>query len=261
VLPDVPTVRLGWRTASLAIVIMFGALLFYVLSTPGYFVNAVNLAGAVHVTAEEIYDASELNRMHIFWVEPDVVQANIERVPGVASASVEMAWPNQVTITVAERQPALEWREGGDSVWVDRSGVMFPARGEIPGLLPVVVDELDLPSGQAEAESEKEQIRAEEARTPLDDAEPEELDTLPVEAVAGALQLSELRPNIEMLHYDPKHGLSYEDGRGWRGYFGVGSDMEVKLRVYETLVDSLVSRGVQPLVVSVVNPDAPYYSK
>jgi cell division protein FtsQ len=254
VLPELPSVRLDWRTASLAIVIMFGALLFYVLSTPSYFVNAVNLAGATYVSAEEIYEASELNRMHIFWVEPALVQANIEQVPGIAAAQVELAWPNQVTITVTERAPVLEWREDGDSVWVDRGGVIFPARAEIPGLLPVVVEQAEAPPESEAASADK----AGEAEPEAEAAEP--LATVPVEAIAGALQLRELRPNIEQLYFDPAQGLSYQDGRGWRGYFGVGTDMAVKLAVYETLVADLVSRGVQPLVINVANADAPYYS-
>jgi cell division protein FtsQ len=233
VLPSLPDVRLGWRMASLAIVLMLGALLFYVLSTPKYFVESVNLAGATYVSAEEIYEASGLNRMHVFWVQPDVIQENIAQVPGIASASVELAWPNQVTITVVERVPVLVWQQGGESVWVGEDGVLFPERADAPGLLPVMVDDTQEPLAEGQ--------------------------TVPVQAIEGALQLRALRPNIEMLHYDADNGLSYQDGRGWRGFFGVGSDMEVKLAVYEALVDNLAGRGVHPTMISVANPDAPYY--
>lgn len=234
-LPSLPAIRLEWRVASLAIVLLFGSLLFYMMSQPAYFVDAINLAGAVHVPAEEIYKASGLNRTHIFWLEPAAIQANVEKVPGIASAAVELRWPNVVSISVVERGPVLSWEQGGEKVWVDRSGALFAARGEITGLLPVVVDD---------------------AQKPV-----EEGQTVPAEAIAGALQLRALRPNIEMLHYDALNGLSYQDGRGWRGYFGVGANMEVKLAVYETLVADLVRRDIHPAVVSVSNPDAPYYRK
>jgi hypothetical protein len=62
-----------------------------------------------------------------------------------------------------------------------------------------------------------------------------------------------------MLHYDAVHGLSYQDGRNWRGYFGVGAEMAQKLAVYETLVDNLLSRGIQPMVISVEDLKTPYY--
>src|SRR5262249_39259463 len=84
---------------------------------------------------------------------------------------------------------------------------------------------------------------------------------VPPAAVEGALQLQQLRPNIEMLHFDSQHGLSYQDGRGWRGYFGTGDDMVQKLTVYEKLVADLLAQGVQPKTISVESYQAPYYTK
>jgi hypothetical protein len=55
--------------------------------------------------------------------------------------------------------------------------------------------------------------------------------------------------------------LSYADGRGWRGYFGVGTDMPQKLAVYERLVEDLLAQGIQPRMISVESPRAPYYQK
>jgi hypothetical protein len=62
-----------------------------------------------------------------------------------------------------------------------------------------------------------------------------------------------------MLYYDPARGLSYQDGRGWRGYFGVGTNMDLKLVIYESLVANLQSRGITPVYVDVSNPGAPFY--
>ena len=84
---------------------------------------------------------------------------------------------------------------------------------------------------------------------------------IPAPVIEGALQLKQLRSNIELLHYDSVNGLSYQDGRNWRGYFGAGADMEVKLAVYETLVANLMARGIHPSIINVVNKDAPYYRR
>ena len=73
--------------------------------------------------------------------------------------------------------------------------------------------------------------------------------------------MKQLRANIELLHYDSANGLSYQDGRNWRGYFGAGTDMEVKLAVYETLIGDLLARDIHPTMISVVDKDAPYYRK
>jgi hypothetical protein len=36
-------------------------------------------------------------------------------------------------------------------------------------------------------------------------------------------------------------------------------DMPLKVRVYQSLVDSLSKRGITPLFISVMYPDAPFY--
>ena len=79
------------------------------------------------------------------------------------------------------------------------------------------------------------------------------------QVLEGALQLRELRPNIEQLYYQPSGGLSYQDGRGWRAYFGTGRDMHQKLAVYETVVAKLMERGIRPQYISVSNQHKPYY--
>ena len=45
-----------------------------------------------------------------------------------------------------------------------------------------------------------------------------------------------------------------------RAYFGVtSSDVELKMRVYETMVNSLTQRGIRPALINVTYPTAPYY--
>ena len=82
---------------------------------------------------------------------------------------------------------------------------------------------------------------------------------VPRDVLAGALQLRALRPNIDKLYYRPSGGLSYQDGRGWRAYFGTGQDMHQKLVVYETVVAQLMERGIRPEYISVSNQYKPYY--
>jgi cell division protein FtsQ len=206
------------------------------LTDPEMYVDGINLGGAALVPGEEIYAESGVARQHLFWVDPQRARQKIEAIPGIASASVTVAWPNEVTILVEERVPVVAWVEGTHTMWVDAHGEKFKSRGELPGLLPITVD------GAA-------------------DAFPDMAARVPVEAIEGALQLRELRPNIELLHYDPQHGLSYQDGRGWRSYFGMGTGMAQKLAVYETLVDNLISRGIHPAIISVESVNAPYYRR
>ena len=82
---------------------------------------------------------------------------------------------------------------------------------------------------------------------------------VPHDVLVGALQLKDLRPNIDQLFYRPSSGLSYQDGRGWRVYFGTGTDMAQKLVVYETIVEELTAQGLTPQYVSVSNQEKPYF--
>lgn len=91
------------------------------------------------------------------------------------------------------------------------------------------------------------------------EALPVSIAFVPQEVLKGALQLKELRPEIEELYYRPYGGLSFEDARGWRGYFGTGTNMNQKIVIYETIVNDLLSRGIQPVKISVSNQEKPYY--
>ena len=219
--PTLPRIRPSWRVASALMVFLLGVMLLRLLSDRGMFIDGVNLGGAALVPGEEIYAASGIAGQNAFWVDPADVQRRIAAVPGIASASVGVEWPATVTILVTERIPVVTWLEGPQRWWVDADGQKFEARAELPGLLPVTVDDI-APGAVVSTTAAGRGI-------------------VPVPAVQGALQLRQLRPNIELLHYDALHGLSYADGRGWRGYFGVGTDMAQKLAVYEKLVDDLMA--------------------
>jgi cell division protein FtsQ len=234
-LPTLPQFNVSWRMASFSMVLLLSAMLARLLIDPRMFVDGINLGGASLVPGEEIYAQSGIARQNIFWVDPAVAQKRIESVPGIATATVTVEWPANVTIVVKERVPVVTWIEGDKKWWADAEGQKFQSRGDL-GLLPITVD--DVAAGAT-------------GKT----------GSVPVEAIQAALRLKELRPNIELLHYDGQHGISYQDGRGWRGYFGVGTDMRQKLAVYESLVANLTSRGIQPAVISVEDLKAPYYRR
>jgi cell division septal protein FtsQ len=226
---------LSWRAVSFSMVLVLSALLLHMLSSPDYYINSINLAGSKNIPGDEIYRLSGVAGLNVLWLDPNQVKKNVELIPGIKSMVIDTQWTNTIYIQVVENEPVLVWSQGGQTVWVDKDGVTFPARGQNPNVIPIVVDD---------------------ANTPLAPN-----SRIPVNAIQGALQLKQLRNNIELLHYDAVNGLSYQDGRNWRGYFGVGTDMEMKLAVYETLVANLVARGVKPTMISVVNKDAPYYRK
>ncbi len=211
-----------------------------------FYVTTIPVDGASAIPAAEIVTASQLARQHIFAADPAGAAAEILAVPGVLSATVTVQWPNQVHIQIKEDSPTAVWVEGGNQYWVMANGRLLPARANMLGLLVIEAEGMQ-PVATAVPTTENNSIPT--ANTAF----------VPADVLAGAQQLRALRPNIDRLYYQPGNGLSYQDGRGWRAYFGSGLDMEQKLVVYETIIEQLQSRGITPAYVSVANQERPFY--
>jgi len=225
----------SWRIFSALIVLSLLGVLALFFATPFFYIHSIAVGGLRYVTKEEVFALTGVADMHIFWVDPNTVRDSILRSPTVADATVTVGWPpNMVQVIIQEREPAVVWQQSGVLVWVDVQGRVMQQRENRADLVRIDSDDSDGPIG------------------------PNVL--VPLDVVAGALQLKNLRSNIETLRYDREKGLGYQDGRGWEAWFGTGTDMPEKLTIYETLVDNILSRGQQPLEVNVVDPDAPYYA-
>jgi hypothetical protein len=220
------------RWISLLILLVIGSAFYFVGADMTYYVSQVEVTGAATLSQRAIVEASRMEGMHIFWLDPAEAAQGVAEIPSVRTATVEVIWPSAASITVSERAPVLVWDQAGDRFWVDEEGRLMQARHEAPELLLVLSQQPDkLYVGER----------------------------IPWEVMAGALQLRQERPNIDSLFYEVGNGLSYEDGRNWRAYFGTGLDMNQKLAVYEVLVADLQARGLQPKYISVINKDKPFY--
>ena len=225
-------VVLSARWASLLVLAVCIWALVTIAADTSFYLTAIPVEGANAFAASEIVAESGLAGVHIFAADPNEAARQIGELPGITSASVSLEWPNVVSVQVTEMTPIALWKQNGRTFWIDPDGQIIPARATSSGLL-LIESELD---------------------------EPLEEDSFVAEDIlAGALQLRELRSNIDRLFYEPGNGLGYQDGRGWRAYFGSGLNMEQKLAVYETIVDDLNDRAVKPAYISVRNEAKPYY--
>ena len=218
-----------------------------------FYLTIIPVDGTVSIPAAEIVEASQLAGAHIFAVEPAAAAERVAEVSGVINAAVSLSWPNQVLIEVQEDSPVAVWQEGDAQFWVTDNGRLIPVRATVPGLL-LIESEMPVVDLPISPDSE-----VEEADTAVSADPQANLAFIPQDILAGAEQLHELRPNIEKLYYRGDSGLSYQDGRGWRVYFGTGTDMNQKLVIYETIVDDLLVRGLTPHYISVSNQEKPYY--
>ncbi|MBI5930655.1 MAG: FtsQ-type POTRA domain-containing protein [Chloroflexi bacterium] len=227
-------VWVSWRWFSGALTLVLIFVLYAMVGTDVFVVNSVAVGGEKYLTAEQIFEASGVANRHLFWVNPLEVEQRLESNPSIADAQVYVGWPpNMVSILISEREPALVWEQGNFRVWVDVNGIVMFQREERPELLRIV-------SHQQDAE-------------PLGVG-----STIDREVIAGALQLKAKFPTIEELLYDPVKGLGYQDGRNWIVWFGIGTNMEMKVRVYDAIV---AAYAIQFLEVDVSDPDHPSFTE
>ncbi len=269
---------LNSRWLSLGVLGLAAYALFIIGGDDRFYLNYIPVEGSSSIEINEIVAESGLAGQHIFAADPQSAADHIGAMGGVVTATVTLHWPNEVMIRLREKPPLATWQEGDQSYWIDEDGQLSVARAQTVGLLNIISDvplaaaideqaagdeeQVVVDEATAEATAEATEATAEttanEASTDTEDAG-SRAAFVPQPVLLGALQLRELRPNIDKLYYRPSDGLGYQDGRGWTAYFGVGRDMHQKLVVYETVVAYLLERGLRPATISVANQHKPYY--
>jgi hypothetical protein len=181
----------------------------------------------------EVKLASDLLGWHLLHLRPEAAEeAILARMPEFAGVDVTCGIiPTSCEVVITERVPVLVWQSGEAKYWVDRTGYVYPARGERPDL-PVVRGTLPVEGGAHSMASIQQGLAA--------------LATLGV-PTAG-------------LEYSPERGLIWSDPAGRRVAFGVGSDMAPRWEMYQVLVEHLAAEGITPQVVDVRFPGAATYS-
>ncbi len=223
---------LGWRYLSLAIFVVALGGLVWLHTDDQFYVYSAEIEGLKYANPDDVFLRSKLYGMNAFWVnetqaEERIMAANL----GIADVDVDIVWPGKLFITLTEAVPVMVWQSGDRVVWVDEVGTVVSEANGNMDLLPIVVDDGSL---SLEIDSK-----------------------VPLVAMNTAHELKRLRGNIEMLHYDAANGISYQDGRGWRVYFGIENDVTLKLVRYESFVAEQVEpSGSVPSGIKVLDPDA-----
>ena len=238
-----PRFEVGWRLLSFFISLLLGAALYLAWTLPMFRVTVAQVTGNRRITADEINAVLHSVGQPIFTILPSDLEQRIRRnYPEVASAQVSLALPNIVSINIAERQAVILWHQNNAYTWLDENGVAFRPRGSADKLISVNALAA-APAGQPSANDPL-------APTPY----------ISEDMVKAIQILAPSVPSGATLTYDPRYGLGWQDSRGWQAYFGSDSkDMNMKLLVYKSLVNSLLQRGVYPVFISVQYSNAPYY--
>ena len=235
-LPAFPSVRLGRRAWGAALLGGWLLVAHGAWAAPGFRVSQVEILGTELLRTEHVRSIAGVTGDRVFSVDPEAIEARLESYAEVATAQVRVRWPNKVEIRISERQPVLAWEDGGRLWWLSRAGVAYLAREQRPGMAMVIAPE--------------------PALTIQEDPMAPALDP---EVVSLAVNLSGVFPSVGPLVFDRIHGLGFQDPRGWIGYFGKGGDFALKVRMYETIAESLAGEEGRVALISVEDLYAPYY--
>lgn len=248
-LPSVPSIKIGWRLMSFALVLGLSVLLYYLWTSPSFQIEKAEVQGAVRLSPQNINNALLIYNKHVFEIRPDELEQQLRNVyPGLTAVSVQVGFPSKVVVKVEERVPVLAWEQDSRVWWVDVRGIAFPPRGEAESLVRVVASSSPLVIIHPENESTQD----------VDDESPQVF--ISSEIVALILSLNVYAPNGTTIVYDPQYGFGWRNPAGWDVYFGVDdADISMKFSVYETVLERLRKDGIQPALISVEHLNAPYY--
>jgi len=224
----------SWRLFSGALIlILVGVLAVFFLSDT-FYVRGIAVGGLDTMTVNEVYELLNVNGLHIFWIDPADVRADLLKSSTVANATVTVGFPpNMVQIIIEERQPALVWEQGGVASWIDLQGRVMRQREDRNTLLRIQADPLI--EGNIGAA----------------------VDAL---IVTSAIQLHDLLPEVAAFRYHPDKGLGYNDPGGWEVWLGVGLDMQQKILIYNAIVADNAAQGLLPNEINLVNTHRPFVS-
>jgi POTRA domain, FtsQ-type len=235
--------RLGSRLLSFFAVAILGAALYFAFNLPQLRVTAAQVTGNRMLTPAEINTSLDIAGKPAFLLIPAELEKQLRlSYPELLSAKVDVALPNTVLIQITERQPVIRWQQGDGYTWVSEDGIAFRPHGEDASLISVVA--LSAPPTEVNVSSD-----------PLTPA-----PFISSEMVQALKGLNGHVPQGVPILYEAGSGFGWNDPRGWRVYFGTSArDVELKMRVYESMVTSLTQRGIRPALINVTYPAAPYY--
>jgi len=196
-----------------------------------FFVYQATTVGNSFVPAEEIFAASHLEEMSIFYINPRKVKASLEQIPNIKRAKVICRLPNRVTLQVEEYQPRFIWQSGQDECWVSREGVFVPVLAELRGLVRIIdTDRQPVSLGK-----------------PADERVLRTVEWLEPWVKDRTFQLSQAK------------GISFIDEEGRRIYFGFAEHLEMKMVQLRALEEEAKAKGLAINYIDLSIPGNLYY--
>lgn len=253
VLPSLPNIQIGWKTVSGGMAALLLVLILFFTNASVFRVSTPELIGITRVSAADMASVAGLGNTPIYTVDPAVIKAQVaQSYPFLTNIKVSVGLPANVIITAQERKPILAWEYNGPIVWVDAEGFIFESNGDVSGLPTVHADNLP-PYTEINQTDQKDSLVAASPLAPT-------VRKMDPTLLRAALQLAAFVPSGSDLAYSPTEGYGWYDPGGWKVFIGTDtSNLDVKLLVYQAINQALKERGITPSMISVAQPDAPFY--
>jgi cell division protein FtsQ len=233
-----------WISGSIALICVVA--LFLMWSVDPFVVHSAKLVGNERLGASDINAVLGVMGKSIVLASPEQMKSNLlAAFPELKDVRVSVGFPGSVTVRVTERKPLIAWQQDNKVSWIDSDGVAFPPRGAADGLIPVLALG-DPPAIQTDPNYTNANLMSKQLLTP--------------QTVQAMQAMLAYMPQGTTLIYEPDYGLGWNDSRGWKAYFGkTTGDMALKVSMYQAIVDNLNQKGINPSMVSVEYPNAPFY--
>jgi cell division septal protein FtsQ len=263
---NIPVIRPGWRLLSGFLVLLIGAALYIAWNSPALRIGHLTLVGNQRVSAADVQAIVNLNGQQIFAVDPTMIVKKIsDSFPEVTNVTAEVNSPAEVVVSFEERLPVLTWEYNKTSYWVDPSGFIFMPHGKTKTPVNIHADEPPPVVEVSAAEPAAADAQAKNASlTKQAAAQPQSLSLVgkhisPV-VMSSAIKLGAMLKKNTDLAYSNQEGLGWHDSEGWDVYIGLDlNNMDTKLLMYKAVVAQVKKDGVKPTMISVENPDTPFY--
>lgn len=261
-LPAIPILHFSWQWVSGILAVLLLLFTILLINSPMFRVNTITIQGLTRYSQDDFKPLLKGRKTSIFlFNREDLTSALLLSHPELVNPQVDIAMPNQIVVTAAERQPILQWSANGQTFWVDAEGVILEPRGEASDLI-VVESPVSPPLAQQQI---KDPSIVDYARMWIDrkvsamnnQAVLDQMDAATLKAVVG---MNAILPTGASLVYDPVSGMGWRDPGGWEVYFGTDlSNVEFKLVEYQTILARLNEMGLTPAMISVEHVDSPYF--
>lgn len=197
-------------------------------------VAEVTIEGARLVRREDVLRAASVVGRSIFDIRARQIERRlVERSGLIEEATVRCRLPNEVSVTLLEREAALIWESGGRHWWIDADGSVLGAT-EGPGTMPELHD--------------------------IGGFAPNPEGHIPGVPWGLAHELWAALPAIQAFDYTREQGLVlYVTAFEWPVYLGHAGDARLKVALLWTLVEKLTAMGVDVEYIDLRNEARPTY--